>query len=155
MKLKRRVGRDKSLAWFRYIFDVFLIWTHREKEIHKFIEDLDNYQPNIKIIYIFSKTCVPFLDLRVHLSKFKIIINLHIKSTYRQQHLRFLLSRSNHAKSSVIYIHAPTISRISFKDSYFRKHLLEMKTWLLGQGCAKKIVESKMKNYTRMTKFEK
>ena len=127
------------------IYEVFFIWTHREKELHKCIEDLNNYQPNIKIIYIFSKTCVYFLDLRVHLSKCKIITNLHIKSTDRPQRLHFLLSRSNQA---------PTISRISFKEYYFRKHFFEKKTWFLWQGCPKKLVQSEMKNYTQTTKFE-
>ena len=37
---------DKPLAWLRYIDEVFFIWTHGEKELHKFMEDLNNHQPN-------------------------------------------------------------------------------------------------------------
>ena len=35
----------KSLVWFWYIDDVFFIWTHGGKELHKFMEDLYNRQP--------------------------------------------------------------------------------------------------------------
>ena len=31
---------DKPLVWLRYINDVFFIWTHGKKELHKFIENL-------------------------------------------------------------------------------------------------------------------
>ena len=53
---------DKPLVWPRYINDIFLIWTHAEKELHQFMEDLKNHQPNIKFTCTFSKNCVPFLD---------------------------------------------------------------------------------------------
>ena len=53
---------DRPLVWLRYINDLFFIWTHREKELRKFMEDLNNYQHNIKFAYTFSKNCIPFLD---------------------------------------------------------------------------------------------
>ena len=48
---------DKPLVWRRYIDNVFIIWTHGEKELHKFVEDLNNHQPNLKFRYTFSKNC--------------------------------------------------------------------------------------------------
>ena len=67
---------DKPLIWLRYIDDFFFIWTHGEKELHKFMEELNNHQPNIKVIYTFSKNCVPFLDLDVQLSGAELTTNL-------------------------------------------------------------------------------
>ena len=72
---------DKPLIWLRYIDDFFFIWTHGEKELHKFMEELNNHQPNIKFIYTFSKNCVPFLDLDVQLSGAELTTNLQ---AYRQ-----------------------------------------------------------------------
>ena len=72
-------GVTQTLVWFRYINDVFFIWTHGEKELHKSMEDLNNHQPNIKFTYISSKNCFPFLDLDVQLSEGKQTTNLHIK----------------------------------------------------------------------------
>ena len=45
---------DKPLAWLRYIHVVFFVYTHVEKELHKFMKDLNNHQPNIKF------TCLQF-----------------------------------------------------------------------------------------------
>ena len=59
---------DNPLVWLRYIDDVFFIWTHGEIKIHKFMEDLNNHQPNIIFTYTFSKNCVSLLDLDVQLS---------------------------------------------------------------------------------------
>ena len=33
----------KLLVWLRYIDDIFFIWTHGEKKLHKFMEDLNNH----------------------------------------------------------------------------------------------------------------
>ena len=37
---------DKPLVWLKYIDDICFIWTYGEKELHKFMEDLNNHQPN-------------------------------------------------------------------------------------------------------------
>ena len=97
---------DKLLVWLRYIDDVFFIWTHGEKELHKFMEDLNTHQSNIKFAYTFSKNCVPFLDLDVQLSGGELTTNLHIKPRDRHQYLHFTSSHPNHTKHSIIYSQA-------------------------------------------------
>ena len=34
--------------WFRYIDDIFFIWTASEKELDDFLERLNNFHPNLK-----------------------------------------------------------------------------------------------------------
>ena len=80
---------DKPLVFLRMSMTFFLIWTHEEKELHKFIEDLNNHQPNINFTYTSSKNYFNFLDLDVQLSEGKITTNLHIKPTDRHQYLHF------------------------------------------------------------------
>ena len=36
---------------FRYIDDIFFIWTSSEKELEDFLERLNNFHPNLKFIY--------------------------------------------------------------------------------------------------------
>ena len=114
---------DKPLVWLRYIDDVSFIWTHGEKLLHKFMEDLNNHQSNIKFAYTFSKNCVPFLDLDVQLSGGELTTNLYIKPTDRHQYLHFTSSHPNHTKRSIIYSQALTVSRISSRKCYFRTHI--------------------------------
>ena len=43
-----KTQNHKALVWFRYIDDVFFILTHGKKTIILFLEDLNNFYPNIK-----------------------------------------------------------------------------------------------------------
>ena len=81
--------------------DVLLIWTHEKKELHKFIEDLNNQQPS--------------------------------------------MFHSNHTKRSIVYRQALRVSGICSMECDFRKHISEMKTWLLRLSYPKNLVESEMK----------
>ena len=58
----------KLLVWFRYIDDVFFIWTHRKEKLEEFLKNFNNYHPNIKLTHEFNKESIPFLDLKVSLS---------------------------------------------------------------------------------------
>ena len=45
----------QPLIWFRYIDDVFFMWTHGEEKLQLFLTDLNNYNPLIKFTYEFNK----------------------------------------------------------------------------------------------------
>ena len=57
-----------SLVWFRYIDDVFFIWTHGKEKLEEFLKYLNNYHPNIKFTQEFNKENILFLDVKVSLS---------------------------------------------------------------------------------------
>ena len=71
------------LVWFRYIDDVFLLWTHGEGNLKRFLEELNNYDPNIKFTHEYSKKEIPFLDLKVAIKDGKITTDLYVKDTDR------------------------------------------------------------------------
>ena len=48
---------------YRYINDIFFIWTHGEEELELFLDELNKYNPNIKFTHEFNKKSIPFLDL--------------------------------------------------------------------------------------------
>ena len=58
-----------SLVWFRYIDDVLFVWTHVEEKRDSFLEELNRCNSYLKFAYESSKTSIPFLDLKVILSK--------------------------------------------------------------------------------------
>ena len=89
----------KPLVWYRYIDDVFFIWTHGEQKLNSFLEELNNYHPNIKFIHESSKENISFLDLSVNLSENKLYTDLYMK-TYRQTPVPslFLLTPRSHQK---------------------------------------------------------
>ena len=55
------------LVWFRYIDDIFFIWTHGEEKLKFFLDDLNEYRPNINFTNESNKERINFLDLTVSL----------------------------------------------------------------------------------------
>ena len=72
--------KDKLLVWFfRYIDDVFFIWTHGKEKFSLFLEDLNKFHPNIKFTHKANKESIHFLDLNVRLSDCKISKDFYVK----------------------------------------------------------------------------
>ena len=118
----------KPLVWFRYIDDVFFIWTHGQEKLDSFLEELNRCNSYLKFTYESSKTGIPFLDLKVSLSNGNLSADLHIKSTDRHQFLHYILSHPDHTKRCIIYSQVLRISRICSNKSDFLKHLESTKS---------------------------
>ena len=114
--------------WYRYIEDLFFIWTHGEEILALFLNDLNQYHPNIKFTQESNKEHISFLDLNVKLSGNELSTDLHIKSTDRHQYLQYTSSHPKHIKKSVAYIQAPRLTWIRSEQKYFEKHICEMKS---------------------------
>ena len=79
----------QPLVWFRYIDDIFFLWTHGEGNLKRFLEELNNYDPNIKFTHEYSKKEIPFLDLKVGIKDGKITTDLYVKDTDRNRYLHY------------------------------------------------------------------
>ena len=94
-------------VWYRYIDDIFFIWTDGEESLHNFIDFIQNYSDNhqmkssIKFESNISRTEVNFLDMKVRLNNGILETDLYTKPTDAFQHLN---SSSYHPK------HKPDIS---------------------------------------------
>ena len=60
----------KPLIWL----NIFFIWTHGERKLEKFLKDLNNFTPNLSFTHEASKSCIPFLDLKVKLIDGKLCL---------------------------------------------------------------------------------
>ena len=79
----------QPLVWFRYIDDIFFIWTHGDNSLKNFMMEFNNFNPNINFICEFSEASISFLDLNVKLSNGKLQTSLYVKGTDRHQYLHF------------------------------------------------------------------
>ena len=149
----------QPLISFRYIDDVFFIWTHGEEKLQLFISDLNNYNPHIEFTYEFHKEHISFLDLKVSFYDGKLTTDYHVKPTDRHQYLHSKSAHPNHAKRSIAYSQPLRLSRICSYKNDFEKHLEEMKSWFRVRGypdnlvkkgtskvCFSKCAESKSKS---------
>ena len=58
----------QPLVWFRYIDDVFFIWTHGPDKLVSFMTEFNNYHPNIKFTYESNEENFTFLYFNVDLT---------------------------------------------------------------------------------------
>lgn len=89
---------EHLLAWWRYIDDVFLVWTWTENELTDFHIFLNEMDPDIKCTLVSSKVMIQFLDTQVVLREGRLHTKLFVKPTDRNTLLKF---DSAHARSMI------------------------------------------------------
>ena len=139
-----KTQKHKPLVWFRYIDDVFFIWTHGKETLSLFLEDLNNFHPNIKFFHEVNKESIQFLDLNIRLSDGNISTNLYVKPTDRHQILHYTSFHPDHTKRSIVFSQALRVSRICSEKSDFLKHLEKRKSWFSVRWYSEDLVESEM-----------
>ena len=139
-----KTQQNTPLVWYRFLDDVFFIWTHGEQTLKSFLESLNTFHPNIKFTHESSKECISFLDLSVSLSGNKLSTDLYIKPTDRHQYLHYSSSHPDHTRKSIIFSQTLRLSRLCSKEIDFVKHKEEMKTWFLKRGYPESIIQSEL-----------
>ena len=142
----QRAQEKAPLVWFRYIDDIFFIWTHGENELKSFMQKLNQFNPNLSFTYESSKKEIAFLDCKVNLFENKLTTALHVKPTNTHQYLDYTSSHTEHTEKSII-VDSQTLRlrRIcSFEtDLLTRKN--EMKSWFLKRGYPERLIDKEMK----------
>ena len=105
-----------------------------------FLEDLNNFHPNIKFTHEVNKESTDFLDLYIRLSDGNISTDLYVKPTDRRQFLHYTSSHPDHTKRSIVVSQPLRISRICFL-----KHLEKIKSWFSVRGYPEYLIESEIK----------
>ncbi|XP_041472561.1 uncharacterized protein LOC121421826 [Lytechinus variegatus] len=73
--------------WWRYIDDIFFIWTREEDSLHTFIDHINSFHRTIKFTSDFSQQETHFLDVTVQKKPNGITTTLYTKPTYTHQYL--------------------------------------------------------------------
>ena len=128
---------DKPLVWYRYIDDVFFIWTHGREKLDEFLNFCNNneygmiFETNDDSV---STTSVPFLDVRVIIENGKLKTDLYSKPTDKFQYLNFASCHPYHQKANLPYGLALRIRRICSSTSDFKLHCKELTVRLRRRG---------------------
>ena len=59
--------KHKPLVYFRYIDNIFMIWTDKEDSLNDFLTHCKNQNKNIQFEQTISNTSIPFLDVSITL----------------------------------------------------------------------------------------
>ena len=88
-------------TWWRYIDDIFMIWTEGSDRLKIFVDYLNNIHPTIKFTSSHSLTNVPFLDVMVSLHNGIIETDLFTKPTDKHQRLLSSLCHPHDTKRAI------------------------------------------------------
>ena len=143
----------KPLVWFRYIDDIFFVWTHGKESLDEFLTFCNNNQHGI----IFEVTpdsvstmSIPFLDVRVILKNGKLETDLYVKPTDKFQYLNFTSSHPYHQKASLPYGLALRIKRICSNQGDFKRHCEKLVIHLRKRGFKLGLIKEGIRKASQM-----
>ena len=103
----------QPLVWWRYIDDIFSIWTSGEQTLSEFVTRLNDNHPTIKFSVEYSNTEIPFLDTKVKIGEDrKAYTSLHTKPTDTHTYLHYRSAHPRHCKQSGPYSQLLRVKRI-------------------------------------------
>ena len=70
----------KSLVWWCYIDDIFMMWQHGEEELQQFLENLNCYYATTKFTTEYYKTKINFSDVTVMKKDKQLVTDLYVSS---------------------------------------------------------------------------
>lgn len=141
-----RTQNKQPLLLVRYIDDIFMIWTHTESELNRFIEGMNSHNPSLSYTHQYSFSAVDFLDLTVYKSPMFAFTNTLDVKTFQKQHnlYQYLHFTSNHQRSvykGLICGELVRYVRTNTEDTNFKAMKTLFISRLLTRGYPRKFVE--------------
>ena len=142
------------LIWLRYIDDVFLIWTHGEEELDRFILHCNAKHHTIKFTAERSYKCLPFLDVMVELRDGHLHTDLYSKPTDTHQYLQWSSCHPRHTKESLPYSLAFRLRRICSSDTTFTSRTEELENYLHNRGYPSRVIKKQIQKVMDIPRSE-
>ena len=135
----------QPLVWYRFIDDVFIVWTHGLEALHEFVEYLNSRVETIKFTMEHSETEVSFLDTKVKITDGKIFTDLYSKPTDSHSYLMYDSAHPQRCKDSIPYGQFLRVRRICSHDTDFDRHIIQLTAHFLSRGYPMKLLEEAAK----------
>ena len=135
----KKTGKQ-PLFWFRFIDDIFFIWTYDLESLHEFLKFADNYttinkmKSCIKFETNISEHSVNFLDVTISLKDGKLSTSLYTKPTNAHLYLNWNSCHPKHVLKNIPKGQFIRIKRICSETTDFEKYSKILKHHLLKRG---------------------
>ena len=140
---ERKTGL-RPLIWFRFIDDIFFIWTHDKKSLDYFIKFAQEFsekrkmRSKIKFEVNISQTTVNFLDVKVLLDNDSLKTTLFTKPTDAHLYLNSSSCHPNHVIKNIPKGQFIRLRRICSEKSDFTHHSQTLIQHFTSRGYNKK-----------------
>ena len=128
------------LVWFRYIDDIFFVWTHGTDSLDDFIKfnqrysDANKMKSNIKFEVNKSVSTVNFLDVNVRLNDGHLTTNLYTKPTDAFVYLNKSSNHPKHVTSNIPKGQFIRIRRICSEKNDFITNCRTLSSYFIKRG---------------------
>lgn len=137
-------AKVKPHTWWRYIDDVFIIWTEGEDSLRDFIDYLNSTHRTIKFTSNWSYKEVEFIDVKFINESGNLETDVYIKPTDSHQYLHHTSCHPNACKKGIPYAQALRLRRICSKDTFFEKRAQDLCSFLIERGYKKNFVQEQV-----------
>ena len=147
----------KPYVWWRFIDDIFMVWTEGEDDLKTFIHYLNSIHPTIKFTHEYSNSLhqtLPFLDVQVHLNNKQIQTDLHTKPTDKHQYLLKTSCHPAHTKRTIPFSLALRLRRICSTDIFFSKRCQELINFLQSRGYSRRFLKKEINRVRNIPRQE-
>ncbi|XP_060066994.1 uncharacterized protein LOC132547247 [Ylistrum balloti] len=149
----------KPLVWWRFIDDIFFIWTFRREDLCAFMESLSRFHPKIKFTYEVSSTSMNFLDTTVIKEEDGTLqTTLYTKPTDAHLYLHYHSCHPRQQIRNIPFGQLLRVRRICSTLDEFEKHSRVMCDHFRLRGYPRNLLESatvKARNTDRLTLLRK
>ena len=138
----------KPLVYFRYIDDIFMIWTEGEDTLNQFFNHCNSLNPSIQFEQTITNTNMPFLDVNIIFENSRLTTDLYSKPTDKHQYFYYSSCHPKHTKTTLPYSLALRLQRICSNETLFQKRIEEMQSHLLQRGYKRGCIKDAIKKAT-------
>ncbi|XP_054290772.1 uncharacterized protein LOC129005789 [Macrosteles quadrilineatus] len=131
-------------CWFRFIDDIFLIWTSGTESLNEFLKNLQNFSI-LQFTHNNSPSEITFLDVSVKLNNGLITTGIHIKPTNNLQYLHFDSCHPANTKRSIPYSQAIRAKRICSTEKELSNFNSKISNAFVERGYPKNLVENQIR----------
>lgn len=142
----------KPFCYFRYLDDIFGIWTYSKDDFEVFITTLDTFDPSIRLKYQFHEHSIDFLDTTVYKgSTFCRDHKLDIKVYFKETDTHALLFKTSfhpkHTFRGLIKSQLLRFRRICTRDHDFREAVQILFRTLRTRGYSRPFLRRCLKTF--------
>lgn len=156
---KRQKLDKQPSVFYRYIDDIFGIFTGTEAELIEYHQELNKIHPDLKFTVEYSNKELPFLDTLVYIdNEGKVQTTVYHKPSNTHQYLHFHSCHPPSLKRSLPYSQALRIKRIVSEPHKLEEALKDMVGFFTKRGYCKRTLGSalnRLKEVNRETLLER
>ncbi|XP_070546329.1 uncharacterized protein [Ptychodera flava] len=116
----------KPRVYFRFIDDIFMIWTHGLDALKKFYQDFNSFHNTINFTMEYSDNAINFLDTTVKIRDDHLETSLYRKPTDSRSYLQPSSFHPQHTFRSIVYSQALRYNKICSEKEDRDKQLGEL-----------------------------